>query len=254
VTHPTSQHTIAGTVLTMPVRIRKASQHMAMFSVDADAAQAMIDYSGMQVCRYRPTKAVVVLMLMHYVDGDLGEYLEYGTNVMVNPPGSNATGFKALQAAGALVHHLPVDQAFTLEAGRSIWGYPKVMADFTIRSPGRSAPARRIHEGRNFGFDVSIDGQFAVGMDFRPGLAVPSRFTSKTQVQPTYAHLDGVTRETMGEFTSTGVRYRPGGVSMRLGDHPYAKELKALGFPKRALVSGSTANVEMSYGDAKEIS
>ena len=34
-----SQHTIAGTVITMPVQIRKATQHMAMFSVDADAAQ-----------------------------------------------------------------------------------------------------------------------------------------------------------------------------------------------------------------------
>ena len=75
-----------------------------------------------------------MLMLMHYVDGDLGQYLEYGTNVMVNPPGSNATGLRALQSAGAFIHHLPVDQAFTLEAGRSIWGYPKVMADFTVRS------------------------------------------------------------------------------------------------------------------------
>ncbi|HEY0225342.1 MAG TPA: acetoacetate decarboxylase, partial [Mycobacterium sp.] len=46
-----SQHTIAGTVVTMPVRIRKANQHMAMFSVDADAAQRLIDYSGLQVCR-----------------------------------------------------------------------------------------------------------------------------------------------------------------------------------------------------------
>jgi len=34
-----SQHTIAGMVLTMPVKIRKANQHMAMFSVVADAAQ-----------------------------------------------------------------------------------------------------------------------------------------------------------------------------------------------------------------------
>ena len=49
-----SQHTIAGTVLTMPVEIRKATQHMAMFSVDAAAAQRMIDYSGLQVCHYLP--------------------------------------------------------------------------------------------------------------------------------------------------------------------------------------------------------
>ena len=136
-----SQHTIAGTVLTMPVQIRKANQHMAMFSVDADAAQQLIDYSGLQVCRYLPGRAIVVLMLMHYIDGDLGQYYEFGTSIMVNPPGSAASGPRALQSAGAFIHHLPVDQAFTLEAGTKIWGYPKVMADFTIRD-GRSVRLR----------------------------------------------------------------------------------------------------------------
>ena len=56
----------------MPVRIRSANQHMAMFSVNADAAQRLIDYSSLKVCRYLPGRAVVVLMLMHYIDGDLG--------------------------------------------------------------------------------------------------------------------------------------------------------------------------------------
>jgi hypothetical protein len=237
-----SQHTIAGTVITMPVKIRTANQHMAMFSVDADAAQRMIDYSGLQVCRYLPGRAIVILMLMKYIDGDLGPYYEYGTNVMVNPPGSTVTGPRALQSAGAFIHHLPVDQPFTLEAGRTIWGYPKVMADFTVR------------EGRQFGFDVTIDGQLAVGMEFRPGLPVPSAFTSRAQVHNTYSHLDGVTRETPGEMTLTGVRYRLGGARVWLGDHPYAKELAALGLPKRAMMSSSAENVEMSFGDAREIS
>ncbi|BBZ30484.1 acetoacetate decarboxylase [Mycolicibacterium madagascariense] len=236
-----TEHTIAGSVVTMPVRVRAATQHMAMFSVDADAAQRLVDYSGLRVCRYRPTKAIVVLMLMEYVDGDLGRYLEYGTNVMVNPPGSDATGLKALQSAGAFIHHLPVDGEFTMAAGRSIWGYPKVLADFAVR------------DGRRFSFDVGIDGQFAVGMDFRPGLPVPSAFTGKTQVHPTYSHLDGVTRETAGEMRLFGVRYRPGGVRVRLGEHPYARELASLGFPKRAMLSSSADNVEMTFGDAKEI-
>lgn len=226
----------------MPVRIRTADQHMAMFSVDADAAQRMIDYSGLQVCRYRPGRAMVILMLMRYVDGDLGEYLEYGTNVMVNPPGSTATGLRALQSAGAFIHHLPVDQSFTLEAGRTIWGYPKIMADFTVR------------EARQFGFDVTIDGRFAVGMEFRPGVPVPSLFTSRPQVHPTYSHLDGVTRRTEGEMRLSGVRYRFGGARLRLGDHPYAAELASLGLPKRPLVSSSAANVQMTFGDAEVIS
>ncbi|OBB44599.1 acetoacetate decarboxylase family protein [Mycobacterium sp. 852002-51961_SCH5331710] len=236
-----TQHTIAGTVLTMPVKIRKAHQHMAMFSVNADAAQRMIDYSGLRVCRFLPGRAIVVLMLMRYEDGDLGQYYEYGTNVMVNPPGSDASGPRALQSAGAFIHHLPVDQAFTLEAGTKIWGYPKVMSEFTIR------------DGHTYSFDVSIDGQFAVGMDFRPGLAAPAAFTSKPQAHPTYSYRDGVLRRTVGEMRLSDVRYRPGGARVRLGEHPYAKELASLGFPKRALFSSSAANVEMSFADAEEL-
>ena len=238
------QHTIAGTVLTMPVRVRTAHQHTAMFIVGADAAQRMIDYSGLRVCRFgrRNNRALVVLMLMRYEDTDLGQYYEYGTNVMVNPPGSTASGLSALQSAGAFVHHLPVDQSFTLEAGRTIWGYPKVMADFTVRN------------GRRFGFDVNIDGQLAVSMEFSPGPPVPAAFTSRKQVHNTYSHLDGVTRETPGEMLMTGVRYRPGGVALRLGDHPYAFELAALGLPKRALMSSSAGNVDMTFGDSRVIS
>ncbi|MGD1169744.1 acetoacetate decarboxylase family protein [Mycobacterium seoulense] len=235
-----SQHTIAGTVLTMPVQIRTANQRMAMFSVDADAAQQMIDYSGLRVCRYLPGRAIVVLMLMHYIDGDLGQYHEFGTSVMVNPPGSEESGLRALQSAGAFIHHLPVDQAFTLEAGTKIWGYPKVMGDFTVR------------EGRQFGFDLSIEGQPVIGMEFRRGL--PFRLTPRRQEQRTYSHRDGITRETTFEHTLDGVRNRFGGVSIRLGDHPYAKELASLGLPKRALVSSSVDHVQMSFGDAQEIS
>jgi hypothetical protein len=237
-----SQHTIAGTVLTMPVKIRKANQHMAMFSVNADAAQRLIDYSGLQVCRYLPGHAIVALMLMHYIDGDLGQYYEFGTSVMVNPPGT-APGSKssprALRSAGAFIHHLPVDQPFTLEAGTKIWGYPKVMADFTVR------------EGRQFGFDVSVDGQLVAGMEFRRGL--PFSLTPRHQAQRTYSHRDGVTRETAFEQTLDGVHTRFGGVRVRLGDHPYAKELASLGLPKRAILSSSVDNVQMSFGDAQEI-
>ena len=123
----TSQHTIAGTVVTMPVQIRKANQHMAMFSVDADAAQRLIDYSGLRVCRYLPGRAIVILTLMHYIDGDLEQYHEFDTSVMVDPTRGPRELAPALGSAGAFMHHLPVDQAFTLEAGTGRSGVPKSM-------------------------------------------------------------------------------------------------------------------------------
>ena len=224
----------------MPVQIRKATQHMAMFSVDADAAQRLIDYSGLQVCRYLPGRTIVVLTFMHYIDGDLDEYREFNTSFMLNPPGSTASGPGAMRSAGAFTHHMPVDQRFTLEAGTKIWGYPKVMADFTVR------------EGRRFGFECSVDGQLVIGMEFRRGL--PFRLTPRTQAQRSYSHRDGVTCETAFEYTLDGVRTRFGGARVRLGDHPYAKELASLGLPKRAMLSSSADHVQMTFGDAQEIS
>ncbi|BBX94730.1 acetoacetate decarboxylase family protein [Mycobacterium lacus] len=235
---PVSQHTIAGTVLTMPVRIRTANLHSAMFSVPAAATQRLIDYSGLRVCEYLPGKAIVVQMLVRYVDGDLGRYHEYGTAVMVNPPGIQARGPKALGQAAAFIHHLPVDQTFTLEAGRTIWGFPKIMANFTV------------DEGSTFGFDVSADGQLIAAMEFSNGLPLPA---GKARVLKTYSHQDGVTREIPWEMKTSGLRARPGGARLRLGDHPYAQELKSLGLPKRALMSQSAANVEMTFGDAHAV-
>ncbi|WP_343709983.1 acetoacetate decarboxylase family protein [Mycobacterium sp.] len=237
---PGSQHVVAGTVLTMPVRVRKADVHTAMFSVPADAAQRLVDYSGLHVCQYRPGRGVVNLMLARYVDGDLGRYHEFGVCVMVNPPGATAGGWRALSGAAAFVHRLPVDQTFTLEAGRTIWGFPKTMADFTVC------------EGRSFGFDVSADGSHIVGIDFRRGVPVPS--LPKPRVLTTYTHADGTTREVPWEMTVTGLRGIVGGATVRLGDHPYARELAALGLPKRAMMSGGVANVAMSFGDARVLS
>jgi Acetoacetate decarboxylase (ADC) len=241
VSEPASQHTIAGTVLTMPVRIRKADTHVAMFSVAAVAAQKMIDYSGLRVFEYRPGHAVTMLMLVRYIDGDLGQYHEFGTAVMVNPPGSTAGGFGSLGSAAAFIHHLPVNQSFTLEAGRRIWGFPKVMADFTVR------------ETSGFDFDVSADGKLIAGIEYSRGIPIPAALTSKPQVLKTYSHTDGITREIAWEMRNSGMRARIGGAKLRLGDHPYADELRSLGLPKRAFASQSSANVEMTFGDAHEI-
>ena len=235
---PAVQHTIAGTVLTMPVRVRKADVHTAMFSVPAADTQRLIDYSGLKVCQFRPGRAVVTLMLARYLDGDLGRYNEFGTCVMVNQPGETASGLKALKNAAAFIHHLPVDQSFTLEAGRTIWGFPKIMADFTV------------HDANPFSFEVREGGALIAGIDFSRGIPVPS-LRSRPQILKTYSCADGITREVPWEMKTSGVRVRPGGARLRLGEHPYAKELASLGLPKRPMVSGSVGNVEMTFGDAQ---
>ena len=241
-----SQHTIAGTVLTMPVRIRVKRTFIPRCSRSMpNAAQRLVDYSGLQVCRHRPGRAVVNLMLVRYIDGDLGQYHEFGTAVMVNPPGSDAHGLRALGAtprpSSTTCRSI---KAFTLEAGRTgIWGFPKIMAT----SAFVTMPA-------NSRFDVSADGQHIAGIDFGRGLPVPSLFTSRPQVLKTYTlRRRHHPRGALGDAKVRGLRGRPGGATLRLGDHPYAKELASLGLPRRAMVSGAVGHVEMSFGDAQAL-
>jgi hypothetical protein len=237
---PESKHTIAGTVLTMPVRVNKADVHMAMFSVAADAAQRLIDYSGLEVFQHRPGRAVVNVLLTRFIENDLGTYNEFTTCVMVNPPGSKASGLRALGDAGAFIHHMMVDQAFTLEAGRKIWGYPKVMADYTIR------------DERRFGFDVRIDGRLVAEMEFNRGLPLPKAASPDSSLS--YTRLDGITREMRAQQHASDIRGRIGGVRLRLGDHPVANELASLGLPKRAMMSMSIGQVDMTFGDSTVVS
>ena len=62
-----------------------------------------------------------------------------------------------------------------------------------------------------------------------------------------------MTREIPWEMRNTGMSARLGGARLRLGEYPYARELAALGLPKRAIASQASANVEMTFGDAQEI-
>jgi acetoacetate decarboxylase len=221
-----SQYTVAGTVLTMPVRVRKADVHSAMFTVDSGAAQRLIDYSGLEVFEIRSGRAVVNLLLTRFFENDLGQYNEFSFCVMVQPPAVDLGGLRAFGDAGTFVHRMLVDQHFTLEAGRKIWGYP-------------------------IGFDVHADGSLLVEMTVGRGLPVP--MPSRPQSLLTYTNIDGTTRETAAQQTSTGMHARIGGATLKLGDHAYAEELASLGLPKRAFACMTIANADMTFGDASEV-
>ena len=186
--------------------------------MDADAAQR-IDRLHPEVCRTCRGRAIVVLMLMHDIDGDPGSTTRRATNVMVTPAGfdRNRAGAQCSRQARS-IHHLPVDQAFTLEAGTRIWGYPKVMADFTIR------------DGHQFG-DLTIDNQFVLGMEFKPGLPIPMpvREQAANVLHRTRWRLAGdPVQDDDDRVSATGQVARESGG----GEHPYARELAERGFPE----------------------
>ncbi|MFC4531559.1 acetoacetate decarboxylase family protein [Sphaerisporangium dianthi] len=286
-----TSHLIQGRRVTMPVEVRDAAICAAMYLVRADAARAVLAYADLDVTEVLPGKALCALGFIRYTDGDLGSYNEFGMGFAVRPPHaarpptrSTLSGLKdvRLHGAGGFVHWLPVDQGFTLEAGRSIWGFPKELAEVDLRL---SSPYKRCI--------LRKDGRLVVDLLIRPGMPVPSlpnpsglRLHLPNPGGPglptpdgpcdpglslplpgnlglrlsmlgggpvttdAYTRLDGLTRRVPWTMRPRGVRTRPGGALIRLGNHPIAKELSELGLPKRALLTLTASHATMTFHPA----
>ncbi|MFI0447822.1 acetoacetate decarboxylase family protein [Actinomadura sp. 6N118] len=227
-------HVIQGERVTMPVRIRDAAVASAMFAVPAAPAQAVIDYSGLRVATPIPgRRAICSLAFIRYADGDLGPYHEFAVAFLVRSPDGGPIG--------AFIHWLPVNQAFTLDAGRTIWGFPKEIADIPMDLTSRIKRCA-----------VRLGGRTALELAVKPGLPMPGGAAAPKV--DAYSCLDGVTRRTPWTMSPSGVRLRPGGASLKLGDHPVADELRGLGLHgARALSSSTVAHLAMEFADAVEV-
>jgi hypothetical protein len=240
----TSRYTIQGHDISIPVEVRDAGAHMASFFVPAAAAQDLIASSGLDVAEPIPDRAVCTIAFLRYLDSDLGPYYELAVAFLVRHKGMEpASAFtKSAEVArgflGAFIHQLPVNQTFTLEAGREIWGFPKFLADIDIRQTG-AANLCSLHH----------DGDFVLSLAVRPGVRMPARASSVDA----YSSADGVLRRTAWTMEPMGVRGRPGGAELVLGDHPIAKELRTLGLPRRAAFSSTIDHVRMSFQAPDEI-
>lgn len=228
--------------LTLPIEVRAARSAAATFVVPAGAAQALLSGTGLEIAEILPGKAVLSIASMRYEDSDLDSYNEVGIAFVVRlhdaePATSARRSLEvARNRAGVYIHHLPVDQTFTLEAGRTIWGYPKFLADIDIQDdPKRSVSVLR-HDGAHV---LTL----TVRKGIRPWPAVPNL--------PTYTFNDGLLRRTEWRTTAEGTRGRVGGATLELGTHPIAEELRSLGLPKRAMVSTTIDRVRASFGEAQ---
>jgi hypothetical protein len=218
---------IDGRTVTMPCRVRDASAGTAVFDVDAAAARTLVP-PAFDLVETAPGRCQVVLAVIDYRDNDLGDYLEVGVTFFVTPAG-DPDG-----EAGTFITHLPVDQAFTCAAGRTIWGFPKSVEDITLdRDDGTATCTLR------------MDGQLVLR------LTLPATGDDEMPAMPmtTYTLIDGRPHATAFTQGGTGARVEIGGagVTLELGDHPLAKELAALGLPAAAEMTTWTEHMQGSF-------
>jgi hypothetical protein len=197
--------------------------------VSARAAQALLPGPELEIAEVMPGRGLLSISCIDYRDNDLGDYNEVSIAFFVRERGAS----RGLPYAGTAIDmmrgrlpthiiHLPVNQSFTCEAGRTIWGFPKTVDEIDFDTSGDRALCTWNKDGHNV---------------LRVSLPIGGKRSFPEQTLCTYSYIDGELRKT--EFTSSaedlGIRLR--GADIELGAHPIADELRSLGLPKPALMS-----------------
>jgi Acetoacetate decarboxylase (ADC) len=224
---------IAGRTVTMPCVVRDASAGTAIFDVDATAARALVP-EQFALVETAPGRCQLVIAVIDYRDNDLGDYREIGITFFVTPAAGPA------DEVGTYIHRLPVDQQFTCEAGRTIWGFPKSVEDIDLVRADSSAMCT-----------LRIDGTLVLRLTLPRG----GSDTMPPLPMTTYTLIDGVAHRTAFTQGGTGSQVLVGGdgVTLDLGDHPQAKELAALGLPAPAQLSTWTEHMQGTFETAEPL-
>jgi hypothetical protein len=217
--------------------VRHATSGSATFLVRAAAARRLIPRAGLEVAAVLPGRALLSIAVIDYKDNDLGDYNEVSIALFVRPrrqrrriPWLGDLIDMARGRLGTCIVHLPVDQGFTCEAGRTIWGFPKTVQKIEIE-----------YRPQRMQCTLTYDGEPALT------LALP-RWGGRVlpdQDLTTYTFIEGVLHRTAFRSGAEGFAVRPGGAELTLGRGRVAAELRSLGLPRRALF---TAWMERMHG------
>ncbi|MEV4350127.1 acetoacetate decarboxylase family protein [Actinoplanes sp. NPDC049596] len=222
---------LQGETVTLPVTITDAQITAAVFTSPAVDARKLL--AGLPLKPFTVLgRAFGLLMCIHYGEWALKTYDEVGVGLLtVGPRGR----------LGLFLLDLPVTGAFTREAGQDFWALPKWLMTSTLRfGAGRTDVT------------VSDDGTPVFSASLTHGrLRLPFGLRSSL---PAWSHLDhgaqaGRLLRGRVPMNLSGVRLGRGASSVRLGAHPMADRMAALGMVGRPLLTVHAASLRGSLGE-----
>jgi hypothetical protein len=217
---------VAGRTVTMPCVVRDASAGTATFDVATSAARRLVP-PAFELAETEPGRCQLTLAVIDYRDNDLGPYHEVGVTFFVRPAG------RPDAEVGTYIHRLPVDDGFSCEAGRSIWGFPKTVdeIDFAYADAHTTVTLR-------------VDGELALRLTLPRGGddEIPRLPMTTYTVIDGEPHAVGFSQGGMGSQVGDG-----SGVTLELGDHPIGRELVALGLPADPAFTTWTERMQATF-------
>ena len=202
---------IDGRQITFPMEVEELNAATLLFSVPADAAACLLPGDAFEVVETVPGTAQLVVAACDYVRNPWGDYTELNLGFLARPAGAPP------EVIGSFVYRMPVDQAFTCEAGNRVMGFPKTVEQLDTT-----------YTDDDVSFRMDVDGRLEVAISLPR--AAPAGPPERVEAV-SYSYLDGRPYATpLSMDMGTGF-VDPAAVRLALGDGPVATELRTLGLP-----------------------
>jgi hypothetical protein len=220
---------IQGETVTLPVTITDARLAAAVFTAPAADARRVLDGVPLEPLTIFG-RAITLLMFIHYDEWVLKSYDEVGVGLLVRGPRGRP---------GLHIVDLPVTGAFTREAGEDFWALPKWLmeADLDFGSTTRIT----VREGGAEVLHASL-GSGRVRLPFGTRLGLPSWSYLRHGAQ-----ADRLLRGRL-PMNLSGIRVGRAPYAVRLGEHPMALKMRALGMVGRPLLTVHASRMAGSLG------
>ena len=202
---------IQGQAITFPMEVEELRAATVLWSVPAAAAAALLPGNAFEVVEVAPGTAQLVMAAVDYVRNPWGDYDELNLGFLARPTGA------PVDVIGSFVYLMPVNQAFTCEAGNRVMGFPKTVEELAAT-----------YTTTTVSFRLAMAGQHVLTLSLPR--AQPTGPPERVEAT-SYSYLDSVPYGTdLSMDMGTGF-VDPSEVVLELGDSPVADELRCLGLP-----------------------
>lgn len=123
----------------LPIRHYRDDRFLGVFSADYEAVREVLPSQELSPARLWSGRAAIVVAAFNYLDTSIGPYGEVGIAVpciynRYAPPVVPMVLENKYPGWGGFLLYLPVTTHLAHDAGRSIWGYPKFVADMAFQN------------------------------------------------------------------------------------------------------------------------
>lgn len=221
---------VDGIPFALPINSEHSPALMAAFSIDADAAQALLPGNELHAFRLW-RRGLLLVTVIDYRVTDIGPYVEFSVAIACTHgarpaprllPGLLMRTF----GTGQYVWDLPVSSEISVKGGKGIWGMPKHQAslDFVIGERWVSS-------------QYDLDGQLLLRVDVRK----PARTWLPLNLGAVnYCAFRGLLMKSSIYFKGrAGLRlFAPGTARLLIGDHPRLAPLRGLDIAPEPVLAG----------------